>query len=115
MLQPRSLRHDGNRITYWNGATVNQQEHTSSRERKHRARFDFGTSSVEEALARHVIATYRQGGSLADVLDSPYVRNRTNAAARRRLLDRSDVVEAIGAEVIDQLKAQRARRLDRWI
>ena len=94
---------------------MNQQQHVSSHRPGHRARFDFGTSSVEDALARHVIARYRQGGSLAEVLDSPYVRNRTNAAARRRLLDRSDVVDAIGAEVIDQLKAQSARRLDRWI
>jgi hypothetical protein len=86
---------------------MQRNENSTVSQRKRRPRFSFPTSSRDDALARHVIAEYRRIGSLADVLDSVYVRNRTDAAGRRRLLDRSDVVDAIGAEVIAQLKAGR--------
>ena len=91
------------------------QRHANSRvtRRERRPRFTFGRSSRDDALARHVITEYRRGALLADVLDAPYVRNRTDAAARRRLLDRGDVIEAIGAEVIAQLESHSLGSADR--
>jgi hypothetical protein len=65
----------------------------------------FGSSATEDALARHVITEFRRGRPLAEVLDDPYVTNRADAAARRRLLDRSDVVSAVGEDIVDQLRA----------
>jgi hypothetical protein len=90
------------------------QRHANSQvtRRERRPRFTFGTTSRDDALARHVITEFRRGASLATVLDAPYVRNRTDAVARQRLLDRSDVVEAIGAEVIAQLEAHGSGRGD---
>ena len=65
----------------------------------------FGSSATEDALARHVITEFRRGRPLAEVLDDPYVKNRADAAARQRLLDRSDVVNAVGDDIVDQLRA----------
>jgi hypothetical protein len=76
------------------------------REGGRRPTFGFGSSATEDALARHVISEYRRGRGLADVLDDPYVTNRADEGARRRLLDRSDVIAAVGEEVVSQLKAQ---------
>ena len=76
------------------------------REGRKPATLGFGSSATEDALARHVITEFRRGRTLADVLDDPYVTNRADAAARRRLLDRSDVISAVGEEVVGQLRAQ---------
>jgi hypothetical protein len=95
------------------GAIMQCHANSQVTKRDRRPRFTFGRSSRDDALARHVITEYRRGASLADVLDAPYVRNRTDASARRRLLDRSDVIEAIGAEVIAQLESHSLGRTDR--
>jgi hypothetical protein len=75
------------------------------RERGHRPSLGFGSSATEDALARHVITEFRRGRPLAEILDDPYVTNRADAAARRRLLDRSDVVSAVGDDILEQLRA----------
>jgi hypothetical protein len=68
----------------------------------------FGSSATEDALARHVITEFRRGRPLAEVLDDPFVKNRADAGARRRLLDRSDVVSAVGEDIVAHLRASTA-------
>jgi hypothetical protein len=65
-----------------------------------------GGSSHDDALARHVIAEYRHGRPLGEILDDPYLRNRADERTRRRLLDRADVIEAVGDEVVGQLRSR---------
>ena len=58
--------------------------------------FLFARSSQEERLAAYVIREHERGRSLDEVLDDPYVRNRATPAEVRRLLDRPEVIHALG-------------------
>jgi hypothetical protein len=58
--------------------------------------FLFARSSQEERLAAYVIREHERGRSLDEVLADPYVRNRASEAEVRRLLDRPEVIHALG-------------------
>jgi hypothetical protein len=58
--------------------------------------FLFARSSQEERLAAYVIREHERGRSLDQVLADPYVRNRASEAEVRRLLDRPEVIHALG-------------------
>ena len=73
-----------------------------------RSVFSFlGTRSTqEERLAAYVIREHERGRSLDDILDDPYVRNRCSVREIERLLDRPDVVKAIGDGLAAEAKAR---------
>jgi hypothetical protein len=62
--------------------------------------FLFARSSQEDRLAAYVIREHERGRSLDDVLDDPYVRNRCTPAEVARLLDRPEVIHALGEGTI---------------
>jgi hypothetical protein len=62
-------------------------------------------STREERVAAYVIREHDRGRSLADILDDPYVRNRCSPQESARLLDRPDVVKAIGDDIAEAAKA----------
>jgi hypothetical protein len=62
--------------------------------------FLFARSSQEERLAAYVIREHERGRSLDEVLDDPYVRNRATPAEVRRLLDRPEVIHALGESTV---------------
>jgi hypothetical protein len=64
----------------------------------------FAPSRRDQYLAEYVIREHGRGRALEDVLADPYVRNRTTPEQRARLLDRPDLVEAIGDHTVDELK-----------
>jgi hypothetical protein len=64
----------------------------------------FGRSRREDYLARYVVRESRKGRSLESVLEDPYMRNRATPAERERLLDRPDVVAAIGESAARELR-----------
>jgi hypothetical protein len=66
--------------------------------------FLFGSSRRERFLARYVLREHRRGRPLAEILDDPYVRNRSTPEERRRLLDEPDVVAALGDSALDELR-----------
>lgn len=66
--------------------------------------FLFATSRGEEYLARYVVREYARGRSLQEVLDDPYVRNRSTPAERARLLERPEVIAAIGEHALAELR-----------
>jgi hypothetical protein len=68
-----------------------------------------GRSRAEEYLARYVVRECRRGRSLQDVLEDPYVKNRATPEERARLLDRPEVVAAVGEEAIRELRSTLAR------
>ena len=53
-------------------------------------------SSKEEALAAYIIREHRLGRSIDQILDDPYLKNRATEEQRRRLLERPEVIHAIG-------------------
>jgi hypothetical protein len=58
--------------------------------------FLFARSSQEERLAAYVVREHERGRSLDEVLKDPYVRNRASEAEIARLLDRPEVIHALG-------------------
>jgi hypothetical protein len=70
--------------------------------------FLFVSSKREQYLAEYVVREYGRGRTLEDILADPYVRNRSTPTERGRLLERPEVVAAIG----DQTAADMKRSLD---
>ena len=63
-------------------------------------------SASEERLTAYVIREHHRGRPLAEILDDPYIRNRTTEQQRARLLDRPEVVHALGQDAVDCIRNQ---------
>lgn len=59
--------------------------------------FLFARSGAEDRLAAYVIREHGKGRTLAEVIEDPYVRNRSTEQQRARLLERPDVIRAVGS------------------
>jgi hypothetical protein len=59
----------------------------------------FARSSREDQLAAYVIREHGLGRSITEIMDDPYLRNRSSPEDRRRLLERPDVIRAVGDHV----------------
>jgi hypothetical protein len=57
-----------------------------------------GSMSKEESLAAYVVREHRSGRSLEDILDDPYLKNRATDERRLRLLERPEVIRAVGED-----------------
>jgi hypothetical protein len=62
--------------------------------------FLFARSSHEDRLSAYVVREHDRGRPLADILEDPYVRNRANPQEIARLLDRPEVIHALGSTVV---------------
>jgi hypothetical protein len=54
--------------------------------------------SKEDSLAAYVVREHRNGRSLTDILDDPYLKNRATDEQRLRLLERPEVIRAVGED-----------------
>ena len=54
--------------------------------------------SKEEVLAAYVVREHRLGRSLDEILDDPYLKNRATEEQRLRLLERPEVIRAVGED-----------------
>jgi hypothetical protein len=66
--------------------------------------FLFTTKGAEDRVAAYVIREHDRGRSLDDILDDPYVVNRASEQEIKRVLERPEVVKAIGGD-IDEARA----------
>jgi len=66
--------------------------------------FLFAKSSLEERLAAYVIREHDRGRELDEILEDRYLVNRTTPSQRQRLLDRPEVIRAIGDDAISAAK-----------
>lgn len=55
--------------------------------------------SKEDSLAAYVIREHRSGRPLDEILDDPYLKNRATDEQRVRLLERPDVIRAVGEDL----------------
>ena len=62
--------------------------------------FLFPGSAKEDRVATYVIREHANGRSLDEILQDHYVQNRLTPQQQARLLDRPDVVQAIGADTV---------------
>lgn len=63
--------------------------------------FLFARSSAEEQVVSYVTREHRRGRRLAEILQDRYVENRLSPQQQARLLERPDVVHALGEQDID--------------
>lgn len=56
----------------------------------------FARNSREDQLAAYVIREHHAGRNLDEILADPYIRNRASELERRRLLERADIIKAVG-------------------
>jgi hypothetical protein len=66
--------------------------------------FLFARNSNEERVAAYIIREHERGRTLTEILEDPYVRNRTTPQERERLLDRPELIRAIGDDVIASVR-----------
>ena len=66
----------------------------------------FSRSDQVDRLSAYVIREHARGRPLAEILEDPYIRNRATDQERARILDRPEVVHAIGEDVIESLRIQ---------
>ena len=58
----------------------------------------------EERIAQYVIREHHRGRPLQDILEDHYVTNRLTAEQIKRLLDRPDLLHALGEGLVNETK-----------
>ena len=58
-------------------------------------------SGTDDRLAQYVIREHARGRSLDEILEDRYLENRTTPTQRARLLDRPEVVRALGEDTVE--------------
>ena len=64
------------------------------------------SSSQGDRVAAYLIREHDRGRALNEILDDPYVRNRCSQSEVARVLDRPDVLKAIGDDLARRAKAE---------
>ena len=64
--------------------------------------------SKMDSLAAYVIREHRSGRPLEEILEDPYLKNRATDEQRLRLLERPDLIRAVGEDVAN-LAAEHVR------
>lgn len=68
--------------------------------------FLFERSSGEERVAQYVVREHDRGRSLHEILEDKYVVNRLKTPEQRaRLLDRPEIMQAVGGDMVEAAKA----------
>ncbi|HKY25391.1 MAG TPA: hypothetical protein VJM07_09545 [Gaiella sp.] len=66
----------------------------------------FQKSSGEDRVAQYVIREHDRGRPLSEILEDRYVQNRLQSPEQRaRLLDRPEIVRAVGGDTAEAAKA----------
>lgn len=74
--------------------------------------FLFQRSAAEERVAAYVVREHDRGRALSEILEDRYVKNRLSDAQQARLLDRPEVIRAIGGDMIEAARAGVAAERD---
>ena len=67
--------------------------------------FLWSRTQSEERIAQYVIREHHRGRPLHDILEDHYVTNRLTPEQIKRLLDRPDVVHALGENLVNETKS----------
>ena len=65
-------------------------------------------TSKEEALASYIIREHRQGRPLEEILEDAYLKNRASDEQRLRLLERPEVIRAVGEDTAAMVRERAA-------
>jgi len=67
--------------------------------------FLFTRSQGEERVAAYLIREHNRGRPVNEILEDRYVQNRCTPEQKARLLDRPEVIHALGAETTESARA----------
>lgn len=68
--------------------------------------FLFQRSAGEDRVAQYVVREHDRGRALSEILEDRYVVNRLQSPEQRaRLLDRPEVIQAVGGDMAEAAKA----------
>jgi hypothetical protein len=65
----------------------------------------FSRSEGLDRVATYILREHERGRALAEIVNDPYVRNRTTPEQLARLLDNPEVVRALGKDAVDDARA----------
>ena len=68
--------------------------------------FLFARSSTDDRVAAYVIREHGRGRTLSEVLEDRYVQNRLTPQQRLRLLDRPELIQALGDETVAESRRE---------
>ena len=68
--------------------------------------FLFTRSTAEDRVAGYVIREHGRGRALGEILEDRYVQNRLTPRQRLRLLDRPELIQALGDETIEDSRRE---------
>jgi hypothetical protein len=68
--------------------------------------FLFTRSSAEDRVAAYVLREHARGRPLAEILEDRYVQNRLTPQQQSRLLDRPEMIHALGDDTIERARQQ---------
>jgi hypothetical protein len=63
-------------------------------------------SQAEERMAQYVIREHHRGRALGEILQDHYVTNRCTPEQVKRLLDRPEVLHALGEDVVTKTRTE---------
>ncbi len=63
-------------------------------------------SQGQDRVTTYLIREHERGRPLAEILEDPYIRNRLTPQERERLLDRPEVIRALGSDTVASAKNQ---------
>ncbi len=61
----------------------------------------FASTSMEDQVVAYLTREHARGRRLSEILQDRYVQNRLTPQQQNRLLDRPEVVKALGAQDVD--------------
>jgi hypothetical protein len=64
----------------------------------------FSRSDQLDRLAAYVIREHGRGRPIAEILEDPYIRNRSTPEQRKRILDNPEVIRALGKSTVEDAK-----------
>jgi hypothetical protein len=67
--------------------------------------FLFTRSQNEDRIAQYVIREHHRGRDLNEILEDNYVKNRCTPGQIQRLLDRPEIVHAIGDDTVGRARS----------
>jgi len=68
--------------------------------------FLFAGSSKDERIAAYIIREHERGRRLSEIVEDPYIRNRATERELARLLERPEVVQALGRAAVAETKQE---------
>jgi hypothetical protein len=68
--------------------------------------FLFARPSKEERIAAYVVREHDRGRRLDEIIEDPYIRNRVTPRELARVLERPEVIEALGHAAVAEAQGR---------